>query len=222
MILYVLNRFKIVSGWSQMFWMVIKRYQYFQMSLNTPDISKWFQMFQFQNYQEIFRWFQVSRIFRDFFQSFLGFFEITRGTGLYQNFGHERFLNFFSETWRKNDIFFFALLKINDYFIVLSCCALPDGKLLCHWKSFGFLAFGSWFWIFHWSSGFLWLQPTSIFSKAAASKTSSFLSAAVAAGSKYERFTIGTKLLFWTVVLEGIKQTNFWNGGRSMLASAWT
>ena len=71
MILYVLNRFKIVSGWSQMFWMVIKRYQYFQMSLNTPDISKWFQMFQFQNYQEIFRWFQVSRIFRDFFQSFL-------------------------------------------------------------------------------------------------------------------------------------------------------
>ena len=106
MILYVLNRFKIVSGWSQMFWMVIKRYQYFQMSLNTPDISKWFQMFQFQNYQEIFRWFQVSRIFRDFFQSFLGFFEITRGTGLYQNFGHERFLNYIFGNIKKGQYFF--------------------------------------------------------------------------------------------------------------------
>ena len=140
MILYVLNRFKIVSGWSQMFWMVIKRYQYFQMSLNTPDISKWFQMFQFQNYQEIFRWFQVSRIFRDFFQSFLGFFEITRGTGLYQNFGHERFLNYIFGNIRKDNIFFaqdqwllysFVVRPHVAHFLTESCCV--TGKVLGFW-----------------------------------------------------------------------------------------
>ena len=107
MISYVLNGFKIVTEWSQMFWMIIKMYQYFQMSSNTPDISEWFQMFRFQNYQEIFRWFQVSRIFRDLFKVFsVDLKLLSRGTGLYQNFGHESFLNFIFGIIKKGQYFF--------------------------------------------------------------------------------------------------------------------
>ena len=106
------------------------------------------------------------------------------------------FWTIFSETSRKDNIFFaqdqwllysFVVRPHVAHFLTESCCV--TGKVLAFWLV-----------VLNISLVLRLFEAPANFSKAAASKTSSFLSAAVAAGSKYERFTSGTKPLFLCAV----------------------